>query len=328
MLELINEQRVAAGVPAVALGDNIAAQLHAESSLTNCFSGHWGVDGLKPYMRYSLAGGYQFNAENGSGLDYCIKASDGYRAIGDIETEIEEMMDGWMSSPGHRQNLLDKKHRLVNIGLAWDRYNIVGYQHFEGDHVEYLELPEITDGTLSFSGQATGGLRFSSKEDLGLQMYFDPPPHPLTRGQISRTYCYSSGRLVAAFRYPLAGNSYWTEDQFTQTHSPCPDPYDVPSDAPAPRSPHEAQRYWEEAYAASRSMPDQRVTGPWITASKWTARGADFSVVADVSGLLSDHGPGVYTILLWGTVNGERVPISEYSIFYNVSPPDNYDPGK
>ena len=56
MLELINSERTRAGIPPVTLGDNIAAQLHAESSLANCFSGHWGADGLKPYMRYSLGG--------------------------------------------------------------------------------------------------------------------------------------------------------------------------------------------------------------------------------------------------------------------------------
>ena len=69
MLQLINEERVRAGVAPVVLGDNIAAQLHAESALENCFSSHWGINGLKPYMRYSLAGGYQSNAENGYGRE-------------------------------------------------------------------------------------------------------------------------------------------------------------------------------------------------------------------------------------------------------------------
>lgn len=78
MLALINAERKKAGVSAVTLGENIAAQLHAESALENCFSSHWGLDGLKPYMRYSLARGYQSNGENGHGLDYCIRASDGY----------------------------------------------------------------------------------------------------------------------------------------------------------------------------------------------------------------------------------------------------------
>ena len=326
MLELINSERTRAGVPPVTLGDNIAAQLHAGSSLANCFSGHWGADGLKPYMRYSLAGGYQTNSENGSGSDYCIRASDRYRALGNIEAEIREMMEGWMNSPGHRRNILGKWHKTVNIGLAWDRYNMVGYQHFEGGFVQYDQLPQIMNGTLSMSGSALNGLRFSRKEELGLQIYYDPPPHSLTRGQVSRTYCYSSGLQIAALRYPLTSNSFWSEDEFTNRYSPCPDPYDVSPEAPAPRSHDEAHRFWEQAYAASRAQREQTVTIPWVTASKWTARGTDFSITANVSKLLSKYGPGVYTVLLWGEVGGEDVPISQYSIFHEIEPPGTYNP--
>lgn len=326
MLELINAERKRAGAQPVTLGDNIAAQLHAESSLANCFSSHWGVDGLKPYMRYSLAGGYQSNGENGSGSDYCIKASDSYRALGSIKAEIREMMDGWMRSPGHRRNILDKWHKEVNIGLAWDKYNIVGYQHFEGGFVQYDKLPEIANGTLSFSGRTINGLRFSSKKELGLQIYYDPPPHSLTRGQVSRTYCYDSGIQIAAFRYPLTGNSFWSEDEFTKRHLPCPDPYDVPPNAPGPRSHDESHRFWEQAYAASQSMPDQTITVPWITASKWTARGTDFAVTANIGKLLSKYGPGIYTILVWSEIAGDDVPISEYSIFHKAEPPNTYNP--
>ena len=326
MLELINKERAESGVHPVTLGDNFAAQLHAESSLANCFSGHWGVDGLKPYMRYSLAGGYQKNGENGSGLDYCIRASDRYRALGNIESKIREMMEGLMSSPGHRRNILDKWHKKVNIGLAWDKYNIFGYQHFEGGYVEFDELPGITNGKLSLSGRAVNELRFSDKRDLGLQLFYDPTPHSLTRGQVSRTYCYDSGLQIAAFRYSLTGNSYWTEDEFTKTFSPCSDPYDVSPDAPAPRSYDEAHRFWEQAYAASQARPLQIITVPWISASQWTAAGTDFSVTAAVGDLLSRYGPGVYTILLWGKVGEEDVPISQYSIFYEVEPSDTYNP--
>lgn len=90
MLALINAERRIAGLAPVVLGDNDAAQLHAEASLENCFASHWGLDGLKPYMRYSLAGGYQSNGENVSGLDYCIRAPDGYRSIGTMDQEIKE----------------------------------------------------------------------------------------------------------------------------------------------------------------------------------------------------------------------------------------------
>ena len=327
MLELINEERIQAGMPPVELGDNNAAQLHAEASLENCFSSHWGIDGLKPYMRYSLAGGYQSNGENWLGSDYCITQSDGYRAIQSIEQEIREGMEGWMDSPGHRRNILDRWHKKVNIGLAWDKYNFNAAQHFEGGYVEYDNLPEITQGTLSLSGRAINGLRFSGKEELGLQIYYDPPPHSLTRGQVSRTYCYGSGLQIAAFRYPLTGNSFWTEDEFTMPHSPCPDPYDVPQGAPAPGSPDEAHRFWQEAYDASQSRNERRIIVPWITASQWTAQGTDFSVTADIGKLLAVHGAGVYTVLLWGEMSGEDVPVSEYSIFHEIEPPDTYNPG-
>ena len=163
MLRLINAERRKAGVPLVVLGDNVAAQLHAESSLENCFSGHWGVDGLKPYMRYSLAGGYQSNGENGSGLDYCIRAADRYRSIDSMNQEIREAMESWMDSPGHRRNILDPRHKRVNIGLAWDRYNTAMYQHFEGGHVEYDRPPMISDGILSLSGQTKNGVQFHQK---------------------------------------------------------------------------------------------------------------------------------------------------------------------
>ena len=326
MLELINVERVKAGVNQVVLGDNVAAQLHAESSLANCISSHWGSDGLKPYMRYSLAGGYQSNGENVSGLDYCIKSSDGYRAQGSIESEIREAMNGLMGSPGHRRNILDPWHRKVNIGLAWDRYNSFLVQHFEGGYVEYSRLPEITHGHLAFEGRTSNGLRYSDKEQLGLQLHYDPPPHELTRGQTSRTYCYDSGLRIAAFRYPLTGGWTWNENEYTDTHSPCPSPYDVSPQAAGPRSHDEAQRFWQQAYAASTTISAQTVRVPWITASTWTAQGTTFAVTADVGGLLSTHGPGVYTVLLWGEIGGEDVLVSQYSIWHEAHPPDTYYP--
>ena len=327
MLTLINAERVKASVPPVELGDNIAAQLHAESALQNCFASHWGIDGLKPYMRYSLAGGYQSNGENGHGLDYCIKSSDRYTAIHNTKHEIDDAMDGWMESPGHRRNILDKQHKKVNIGLAWDSYNFLAYQHFEGEYVEYDELPNITGrDTLSFSGTTLNGVSFRSKRDLGVQVYYDPPPRDLTRGQVSRTYCYDGGRQVASLREPLTGNRYWPEDKFTKMYNPCPDPYDVPANSPPARSHNEAHRLWQEAYNTSKNQKEQTLIVPWITASEWTASRNAFSVTVNINEVLEEHGDGVYTIVVWADVDGERAVISEYSIFHGITPPDTYTP--
>ena len=320
MLELINRERESAGLNPVDMGDNRAAQLHAEASLENCVSSHWGMDGLKPYMRYSLAGGYQSNAENGRGLDYCYTASDRVRKLGDIEDEAEEAIDGWMSSPGHRRNILNPTHRKVNIGIAWDDYNIVAVQHFEGDYVRFDSLPAISDGILSMSGRLINGARVSDDDDLGIGIYYDPPPHPLTRGQVSRTYCYSSGVKVSSLRPALQSGWFYTDHSYTDTISSCPNPYDVPSDAPGPKSSSEANKAWQSAYDLSKDSPEQTITVPWITASRWETTSDSFTIEAD----LGEIPPGVYTVLVWAKLGGEKEVVSKYSIFYGIEPPDTY----
>ena len=325
MLELINIRREQAGLNPVTLGTNNAAQIHAEAALENCFSSHWGIDGLKPYMRYSLAGGYQSNKENGSGLDYCVRSFQGYRPLSNIRHEVEETMAGWMSSPGHRSNILDPWHRQVNIGIAWDRYNVAMYQHFEGDYVLYDEIPAIVDGVLSFSGRTKHGLLFRSSRDLGVQVYYDPPPFDLNQGQVARTYCYDNGLRVAGLREPLTGNAYWPTSSYEETYEPCPSPYDVPTDVPAPRSPEEAHRVWQEAFDGSNMGTVRRIRVPWVTASHWVAKGEQLAVRADIGQVLESHGPGVYSIIVWGKHLGDDLVVSQHSMFYKVLPPDTYN---
>ena len=324
MLTLINRFRSNAGLSPVEMGTNIAAQLHAEASLENCTSSHWGVDGLKPYMRYSLAGGYQSNAENGHGLDYCITRNDNYRAIQDIDRNIREAVIGWMESPGHRDNILNKWHKKVNIGLAWDTYNFVAYQHFEGDYVEYEVPPRIDGGQLVMEGKTKNGIVISRPRDLGVQVFYDPPPQILTRGQLSRTYCYGSGVQVAALREPLRGRQFWPTNTFNYIKETCPDPYQVPSSAPAPRSVDQAHAFWQEAYSSSLRIPAQTITVPWITADVLRIVNDQFSVKADLADVVAKHGNGVYTVLVWATTAGEDMIISEYSIFHGTEAPEIY----
>ena len=324
MLELTNAERTRAGLAPVVLGNNVGAQLHAEAALAHCFIAHWDLHGLKPYMRYSLSGGYQSNSENLAGTSYCITDADGYRPLTDIEQAIREAMEGWLASPAHRRNILDTQHRQVNIGLAWDRYNIKIVQHLQGDYVTYRQLPILEDGTLVMAGTVRNGVRFEAEQDLGIRVFYDPPPHGLTPGQLARTHCYDSGLPVASLRYPLTGNQYWPEQELQTTYTPCPHPADAPTDAPPPRSVAEAHRLWEAVSAASRARVAQTVTVPWITAREWTADGHDFALRADLSAILAEYGNGVYTVVVWGIIAGKHELISTYSIFHGVTPPDTY----
>ena len=323
MLELINAERAKAGVPPVVLGDNIAAQLHAEASLENCFFSNYGLDGLKSYMRYSLAGGYQSNRAFVSGLDYCIKPWENYQPLGSIEQEIREVINRFMDSDP-QSVILGLWHRKVNIGLAWDRYNFRVVQQFEGDYVAYSLRPTLANGFLSLAGTVKNGISFSDRHDLGIQVYYDPPPHPLTRGQLARTYGGGPGILVAALRPPLIGNQFYPEDQFVKSQSQQLDPYQVPADAPAPSSYPEARRIFREMEMREQSLPEIQIIVPWLTASHWIAGGGDFAAQADLSQVIAQHGPGVYTVTVWHQNIGDGVIISKYSIFYGIDPPGGY----
>ncbi|MDE2718866.1 MAG: CAP domain-containing protein, partial [Chloroflexota bacterium] len=248
MLGLINEERKKAGVPEVSLGDNNAAQIHAENSIGDCVSGHWGTDGLGPPMRYSLAGGYQSNRENVAGLDYCLTEEERptYSPIQSIQSELRDHMDGYIGSPGHKENILDPWHRKVNLGLVWDTHQMWTVQHFEGDYADCSVPPTIEETTLQVS--CTVSEVFPSNA-FAQQIFYDPPPQALTRGQLARSYGYRSGNKVALLRGPARPGYRWTSDEEQVTHYSGCTPYDVDSTLPPPSSPEEA---WTLFNAAKR----------------------------------------------------------------------------
>ena len=63
-LSLINSDRQSNGLQNVSLSSIDSAQLHAEDMLKNGYFSHWDMNGYKPYMRYTLAGGQGAVAEN------------------------------------------------------------------------------------------------------------------------------------------------------------------------------------------------------------------------------------------------------------------------
>ena len=316
MLMLINEARGEAGADPVVFGDNSAAQNHADESLATCISGHWGADGLKPYMRYTFEGGIQSSAENVSGLDYCIKPDDGYAPLTSLSQEVRNMMRGLLDSPGHRATILDPSHKKVNIGLAWDSYNVYGVQQFERDYIEFDQLPNLEGGKLSAKGRTTN----EATTPRGIRMFavhYDRPPAALTRGQRARTYCVPLGRTVALLRKPAPAGSYYSSDKWTVSDTgSCPDPYEIPDDSPPPESAEDAVVLWQQA----KDLSDPSVVSTYevedVTASVWNISDTSFELEADLSKVLNIHGPGVYTLVIWGILDGKPLTISEFSMVY------------
>ena len=286
-----------------------------------CFLSHWGLDGLKPYMRYSLVGGYQANAENVAGSSYCPSRSTLYAPVSDINRGIEEAMEGWMDSPGHREAILDPWARKVNIGLEWGMYNFTAVQQFEGDYVEYALLPTLEGTTLTVVGRLKNGMSFDSDEELDVLIFYDPPPATLTKGQVVRTYCYDAGVPVATVREPPPRGSYYEYDESDEIAELCPSPFDVRADSPVPESVDEAGVLWRRPRAASLRGIEREVPVLHITASRWVAQETSFSVRANIVAVTNRHGPGVYTVAIITETGGDEVLLSQYSLFYKTVPP-------
>jgi uncharacterized protein YkwD len=184
-LDLINADRAAKGLSAVTLGFNAAAQLHAKDMLTNNYLAHWGTDGKKPYMRYTDAGGLNYEGENSaysSGSD-----------TRDPKREIKALEEAMMAEgPGgsHYENILNPRHKKVSIGVASSSTTVALVHQFEGDYVEYFQPPTLTGSVLSLSGRfKQAGLKVNN-----VAITYDPLPQPISGPDLMNGPYHSYGQ--------------------------------------------------------------------------------------------------------------------------------------
>ena len=336
MLKLTNAERAKHGAPPVKLGDNPSPQIHAEQGLKNCYSSHWDQWGLKPLYRYALSGGDKYTAENGSGIDYCPKVSDNYRINYPRywADEVRETVAGWMSSPGHRRNLLDPRHTVMHTGIAIGKYgNSNMVQVFSGDYVTWTERPSISDAILTAAGQMRGASYDGYDEYVLVIIEYHPPTQLLTPGQLASTYCLETDIQVGSLSRPLEPGWYYTDPKtgrqytdyatYTRKNSQCVNPYELPADRPSPASWDAAKAQYRAAVELSISMPDAESTAYKIVSELLdiSSDGSQFSIRASLSPILSHYGPGIYTVTIWATTpDGKPNPVAQYPIWWHTEP--------
>ncbi len=140
-LSLINADRQQNGVQNVTLSSIDSGQLHAEDMLKNNYFSHWDLNGYKPYVRYTLAGGKGAVDEN-------IAATLGYysnlrKAIANNEWQMMNNDAQW--NWGHRDNIIDSLHNKVSIGIAYDSNNVYFVEDFENDYITWNVLDVNND---------------------------------------------------------------------------------------------------------------------------------------------------------------------------------------
>jgi uncharacterized protein YkwD len=150
LLRVINRDRAQFGLRPVKL-DPVASALaddYCRQQIKNGTTGHFTLDGMAPYMRYSLAGGNDGVSENVAA--WSANYGFGDRALYDMMRRSQRaMMDEVEPHDGHRKTILDPSATHVGIGLAWERGEFRIAEEFIRRYVEWTRpLPRnasVTD---------------------------------------------------------------------------------------------------------------------------------------------------------------------------------------
>lgn len=202
VLELVNNDRKAAGLEALVLANNSASQKHADDMLANFYLSHWDTAGMKPYMRYTTEGGFNYESENSAYSGWLNRADDpGSYAMIDARQELKSLQNSMMtddaaSNWGHRDTILNKSHKKVSMGIAYNQRRLALVQQFEGDYIEFTQPPVLTGGILTLGGKINTGI-FES-----VVIYYDSLPQPKSSQELvngPRSYSLGArlGHLIA-----------------------------------------------------------------------------------------------------------------------------------
>lgn len=194
LIEQINRDRQRHGLQPVQF-DALASAVgdaHCREALQNGFGGHFGLDGSKPYQRYSRAGGYDGLAQNFSLAEWSgYKINDAF-ILNWARKLHKQMYEETPPFDGHRQNILRPEHNYCGIGLAFDETGMRMTEEFLNRYVvletlpkQTLTLKEALDDTIWITGKTLRG-----EQVVSATIFYEPPPQPMSSEAINQTYAY------------------------------------------------------------------------------------------------------------------------------------------
>lgn len=129
---LTNQERQAQGLPALQWDSRLAsiARAHSQDMATNDYMSHTNLRGQDPTAR-AVAAGYDVRRSLGggwttSGIGENIGMMPTGNVVGhgyvnnDPESVARAMVQAWMNSPGHRENILRTQYARIGVGVAYD----------------------------------------------------------------------------------------------------------------------------------------------------------------------------------------------------------------
>ena len=203
LLNMINEERSANGVSPVLVDElaNRVAMSHALDMVEKNFASHWGSDGLKPYHRYSFAGGTHATEENVSSANntWSLKPADLKQDIAYLHVRLYSELP---PNDGHRKTILAAHNTHVGFGIAVKQLRLRMVELFVAKHVDIAEIKrQATPGAkLHFSGKVlTPGYTLAQIEVL-----YEPLPSPpeLLWLRTTRPYSLPDDAVTLRLRLP------------------------------------------------------------------------------------------------------------------------------
>jgi uncharacterized protein YkwD len=190
LLQLVNEEREVANVRRLELDDFATkiATAHAEEMAVDEFVSHWNKNGLKPYQRYSLAGGYHATQENISAADntWSAKFEDLKQDTSYLHVRLYQEKP---PNDGHRQAILAPQHTHVGLGIAVEKLRLRVVELFVS---KYVELSQSVQQAKPKATITVAGRLLKSNDSLNtIEVFYEPLPTPRDLEWLQQPRSYS-----------------------------------------------------------------------------------------------------------------------------------------
>lgn len=177
-LTLINLDRSSNGLSNVSLSSIDSGQVHADDMFRHVFFSHWGTDGSKPYMRYTLAGGKGAVAEN---IAAYLRGSPSDLKTALKALEFDMMYDDAASNWGHRDNILNPFHNEVSIGISHGNGQLHFVEDFIDNYANWATFT-VTQNQVTMIGSLSKQVSLSQ-----IDIFYDNLPSNLTADQLDNS---------------------------------------------------------------------------------------------------------------------------------------------
>jgi uncharacterized protein YkwD len=190
LLQLINEEREVERLSRLEIDDfaSSVATAHAEDMATGEFASHWGRNGLKPYQRYSFAGGYHATQENVSAADntWSTRLEDLKQDTSYLHVRLYQETP---PNDGHRKAILAPQHTHVGFGIAMDKLRLRIVELFVSKYVELKPVAQVARPRSKTS--IAGKLLKSSYTLNSIEVFYEPLPKPVEISWLREPRSYS-----------------------------------------------------------------------------------------------------------------------------------------